>query len=141
MIDKELMGIARQVYEEKGWEGITESFRLKPEPLTGWETEDRPFTSEEWEHTALKKNTDWTYEQYCIAYVRLKSGEQPAKCDACGTSKHHYHFLGCDMERCPKCKGQLISCECWGDDLEDLDDNCTDIYEYGRIQYGDEEPL
>ena len=22
------------------------------------------------------------------------------------------HHLGCDMERCPKCKGQLISCNC-----------------------------
>lgn len=24
----------------------------------------------------------------------------------------NYHHLGCDMERCPACKGQLISCLC-----------------------------
>ena len=24
----------------------------------------------------------------------------------------NFHHFGCDMERCPKCEGQLISCEC-----------------------------
>jgi len=26
--------------------------------------------------------------------------------------KGNYHHLGCDMERCPKCGDQLISCDC-----------------------------
>ena len=26
--------------------------------------------------------------------------------------KGNYHHFGCDMEKCPKCKGQLISCGC-----------------------------
>ena len=26
--------------------------------------------------------------------------------------KGNIHHFGCDIERCPKCKGQLISCDC-----------------------------
>ncbi len=37
------------------------------------------------------------------------------RCHDCGIENKHgnYHHLGCDMERCPKCKGQLISCGCF----------------------------
>lgn len=36
------------------------------------------------------------------------------RCHDCGieNKKGNLHHSGCDMERCPKCKGQLISCEC-----------------------------
>ena len=36
------------------------------------------------------------------------------RCHDCGiiNKKGNYHHPGCDMERCPKCKGQLISCGC-----------------------------
>ena len=40
-------------------------------------------------------------------------------CHACGieNKKGNFHHPGCDMERCPKCKGQLISCGCnWDED-------------------------
>lgn len=33
-------------------------------------------------------------------------------CHDCGTVKGKFHLLGCDVEQCPKCKGQLIMCEC-----------------------------
>lgn len=38
-------------------------------------------------------------------------------CHDCGikNGQGHYHHLGCDMERCPKCKGQLIGCDCFED--------------------------
>lgn len=36
-------------------------------------------------------------------------------CDDCLVEKGQYHVLGCDMEECPVCAGQLISCECWCD--------------------------
>ena len=35
-----------------------------------------------------------------------------AKCHACGVEEGQLHQLGCDMERCPFCGGQLISCNC-----------------------------
>lgn len=33
-------------------------------------------------------------------------------CHDCGAIEGQYHLLGCDMERCPFCGGQLISCYC-----------------------------
>lgn len=34
------------------------------------------------------------------------------RCHDCGAKPSHKHHPGCDAERCPKCKGQLISCRC-----------------------------
>jgi hypothetical protein len=35
-------------------------------------------------------------------------------CHDCGilNIKGNIHHFGCDIERCPKCKGQLLSCRC-----------------------------
>ena len=35
-----------------------------------------------------------------------------ARCHDCGCTFGHLHHPCCDMERCPKCGGQLLSCEC-----------------------------
>jgi len=39
------------------------------------------------------------------------------RCHDCNivNKKGNIHHLGCDIERCPKCKGQLISCGCLGE--------------------------
>jgi len=36
--------------------------------------------------------------------------EQGDRCGDCGVSVGGLHHLDCDMEECPKCKGQLIEC-------------------------------
>jgi len=37
------------------------------------------------------------------------------RCHDCGivNAKGNIHHLGCDVERCPICRRQLISCGCW----------------------------
>ena len=39
-------------------------------------------------------------------------GKARATCHDCGTKEGQLHVLGCDMERCPFCGNQLISCRC-----------------------------
>ena len=34
------------------------------------------------------------------------------RCGDCGAVPGHYHHVGCDLERCPVCGDQLISCRC-----------------------------
>jgi hypothetical protein len=41
-------------------------------------------------------------------------------CHDCLTPKGGFHHPGCDMERCPKCGGQLIGCGCLEPEDEDV---------------------
>jgi hypothetical protein len=56
-------------------------------------------------------------------------------CGDCGAEPGKLHKPGCDVERCPKCGGQIIACNCiyevCGMDPDTLEDEHPDIYENG----------
>lgn len=43
------------------------------------------------------------------------------RCHDCGVTPGGFHHPGCDMEICPKCGGQLISCGCLDEQEEETD--------------------
>jgi hypothetical protein len=50
-------------------------------------------------------------------YPRVRygvDGQFGRACGDCGVPRGQVHVLGCDMERCPACGRQLITCELWG---------------------------
>jgi hypothetical protein len=55
--------------------------------------------------------------------TRAPWGDDGKPCHDCGAPVGQVHHLGCDVEECPICHGQLISCACSekGDE-EDEDD-------------------
>ena len=45
-------------------------------------------------------------------WKRTPCDEKECKCGDCGAEAGQYHYFNCDMERCPRCGCQLISCDC-----------------------------
>jgi hypothetical protein len=48
--------------------------------------------------------------------------DRAARCHDCNVVAGGMHHPGCDMERCPRCQGQLIGCGCLSDDSDSEED-------------------
>ena len=57
-------------------------------------------------------------------------------CFDCGAGPGTLHHFGCDEERCPKCGGQLISCDCWSDKLIFFLNTVPELPAYAKKRYG-----
>lgn len=60
------------------------------------------------------------------------------KCPDCGAKVGEKHQGGCDVQRCPLCKGQLLTCNCVyevnGYDMDTLEEKHPDIYGGGPTE-------
>lgn len=51
--------------------------------------------------------------------TRIDTSRLGERCPDCGCKRGHYHHEGCDIEECPICHRQMLSCSCefyWYDD-------------------------
>lgn len=47
---------------------------------------------------------------------------QGERCHDCGVARGGFHHPGCDAERCPKCRSQIISCGCLDESIEEAEE-------------------
>lgn len=50
--------------------------------------------------------------------TRFYRPESHDRCGDCNVAVGQYHHSGCDIEECPQCHRQLLSCDCWNRRLQ-----------------------
>lgn len=76
-------------------------------------------------------------------YATFPHGEDPGwrstqeRCGDCGARRGHNHHLGCDIQVCPRCRRQLITCGCQFDEYHDEPDPDDELDAVGELA-GDE---
>jgi hypothetical protein len=62
-----------------------------------------------------------------IRWGRARSRRASSRCGDCGVRPGGFHHPGCDLQRCPRCRGRLLTCGCRFDEDVLEDDELTDL--------------
>ncbi|SDP25509.1 hypothetical protein [Desulforhopalus singaporensis] len=82
-----------------------------------------------------------------LAEYPKTGGEETNTCPVCGVEGGEYHLLGCVVEVCPWCEGQLASCNCRFEllDVDEIEDEdqleafADLLHDKGRIVFSKEQ--
>jgi len=113
--------------------------------LGEYQVEDLP--AELLAHFGFKDNAAFAADcQEAATLSDLRAFTSQGHCPACGVAEGENHLLGCPVEICPWCDGQLIGCACRFERLgvEEIDEERLEIFEdmleaKGRIPYSREQ--
>ena len=84
----------------------------------GWPEE---FAEAQTVRTCMAKGIEMPRIPYGDEDFDWGAAERP--CHDCGALKGELHGFGCDVEECPGCSEQRLSCDC--EPLDDLDDEAV----------------